>query len=138
MSRPVVYRMLPRPWLAIQQAEQTLRLEAEALGSTDDEDACADCGAAVADREHATVILDACADELHALWLPHEKELTGGDLLFAEMTAAVVFGEASLDDVLPEAGVRICGPLSGLYMRFRDSRSTEEPELLLFDELLAG
>lgn len=127
MSRPVIYRTLPAGWVLLMQAELNVRLEANAMWSVE----------MGADRARALALLEGCADKLHALWQPHEKELAGADLLFAEMQAAIMFGEASLDYVLPEAGIWACSPGGALYMRFADSISTEEPELVLLEELLA-
>ncbi|WP_167853334.1 hypothetical protein, partial [Escherichia coli] len=78
-----------------------------------------------------------CADHLHSRWVPHEEELADEDRFLLEAMFAFEFGGAvSLDDELPEAGVRVCGPGLTVYMRFADSTSNEEPELLMVDDLL--
>jgi hypothetical protein len=136
VTRPVIYRKLPARWVPVQQAEGNLRDEVHHLRAAADGCLCGDCRASLSDRKQAAAMLSACADELRSLWLPHEEELTGADLLFAEMTAAMCFGGTQVDDVLPEAGVRVCGPSVAISMRFADSTSPDEPELLLIEDLL--
>jgi hypothetical protein len=86
----------------------------------------------------AAARLEVCAEDLRSRWLPHEREVPDEDRLLVEAMFAFEFGHhASLDGALPEAGVRVCGPGLGLYMRYADSTSSDEPELLLVDELLA-
>lgn len=133
MSRPVVYRVLPKPWTSLQEAEWALHEVEWALLKaewTQGDCTCDDCRSAALDREQAAAMVRACAAQLHALWLPHEEEPAEEDRLLAEaMFAFLVGDDAGLDEALPEAGLRIVGQGVGLYMRFADSASSEEPEL---------
>jgi hypothetical protein len=132
MSRPVIYRTLSEPWLLILQAELTVRLEAEALRGVDWRSESAE------NHWDAATELGRAADKLHALWQIHEQETTGEDLMFAEMTAAMVAGDAPLDDVLLEAGVWIiCGKGGGFFVRFEIPLAVPEaPELVFLDEAI--
>lgn len=141
MSRAVVYRVLPAGWAAIQQVEKHLLNVAGRLPDVIRDycckrASCKNCRAASADRAQAADLLRACATGLHALWLPHERAMSEADSLLAEAVFAFMAGDdAGLDAELPEAGLRINGPGLGLYLRYADSTSTDEPELCLIEEL---
>jgi hypothetical protein len=139
VSRPVIYRTLHARWVPLQLADWRLRSAANSLRTTADDDCgCDDCQSSCDAHEEAAEALRICADHLRSRWLPREEELADDDRFLLEAMFAFEFGKAaSLDEELPEAGVRVCGPGLTVYMRFADSTSTEEPELLMVEDLLA-
>ncbi len=142
MSRPVIYRVLPAGWVPLQVAERNLRDEASDLRYANEKARFAhgaDCSAAADDRAQVAALLEALADNLHARWLQQGEEMPEEDRLLAEASFAFLAGDdRGLGDALPEEGVRVCGPVLGLYMRYADSASPDEPQLVLASELLAG
>lgn len=132
MSRPVVYRVLPKQWTP-QEAERALyRVEWGLIKAawTQDDCTCDDCRSGAADRRRAAAVVRDCAAAIHALWLPHEQDVPEEDRQLTEaMFAFLVGDEAGLDGELPEAGVRLMTSECGFYVRFADSTSSEEPEL---------
>lgn len=127
----MVYRTLPEPWVPFQLAEKNLRDEVDHLR------AAAEGASNAAGLMQAATELEVCADRMRCRWLPHERELPDEDRLLAEAILAFLSGdETGLDGELPEQGVRVCGPGLAVFMRFADSTSSEEPELLLVDDLL--
>lgn len=118
MSRPLVFRLLPTPWVAIWEAEGEVR------GATKD---LRTDGAECPDQERALALIEACADELCGMWQPHQREVVGEAAEFARAAAYDAFHSDLYLECDPERGFYAETEDGHLFMKYADSTSSERP-----------
>ncbi|TFV89588.1 hypothetical protein [Blastococcus sp. CT_GayMR16] len=134
MTRAVVIRVLDRQWIPLQVAERAMRQQAEELRA---ERETQDVSLRPAVNADIAQVL-AAATQVRAMWTAQEREVDLDDIDGLWDPMIDQFGSLPpLAEVLPEQGFRLCGTRVAVFLRFADSTSTEDPEVVWVDEFSA-